>query len=146
MYNQNELEQVIKEGVFERDFTILNHKIRIRTLTSGESYDIMRELSGIDDAAKFSGNIIKTLARCIVSVDGKKIEYVSKNQEDQPDSYKRIKQNEEIISKWQRGTAEIYYEKFIELREDQQHFLIKSLTSLKPDGAEKVGKLEKPLE
>jgi hypothetical protein len=138
----NELEQIIRTGSITQKFNVLQYKVEMRTLTSQEIWDIMKETSGFDELAKFHGIKIKTLARSIIGLNGTKIEYANTNAEENITEQKKIEQNEKIIGKWQGVVADLFYEKYIELKGDQEDFLEKSLTSSKKDGVEKNGTSE----
>jgi hypothetical protein len=138
----NELENVIRIGCITEKFDILNFNVEMRTLGSEEVWDIMRETSGFDELAKFHGIKIKTLARSIVGLNGKPIEYSAKDKDESKTDQKKIHQNEEIIGKWQSAVVDIFYEKYVELKGDQDDFLKQSLTASKKDGVENNGKSE----
>lgn len=142
MANINELEQIIRIGVFEKDFNVIGMKVRMRTLTGGEAWDISREVSGYDELAKFSGIKLKTLAHSIVSINDKLISYVPKDAQDTITEEKKIIQNEEIIRKWQDNLINLFYEKYTELRGEQQNFLQQSQVSSSKPGVAKSGRLE----
>jgi len=139
---QNELEKIITVGDIEKEFNIFNFKVVLRTLTSSEIFDIMKSMSGYDDNAKIQGIQIKTLARSIVSINGKPINYVSDDEEEQITISKKNLQNEKIIGKWQRSVTDTFYSKYVELLEAQSDFLSQYQDELKKHGAEQSGSSE----
>ena len=136
----NELEKIIRVGTIEKDFSILKFKVKIRTLTADEISDIMKFTSGYDDIAKFVMTQIMTLSRSIVSIDDKPIIYAPKDKDDASTPAKVINQNEAMIGKWQKSVVDLFYDKYSELREEQQSFLQQSQTSSEKSGVDKSGK------
>lgn len=140
----NELENVIRVGSWTKEFDILDMKVQMRTLTGDEVWDIMKGISGWDEIAKLTGIKIKTLARSIISINGKKIEYVASNKEESINESKKIDQNEKVIGRWQSSVIDIFYDEYATMREEQQSFLLQSQTSSRKSGVDKNGKSEKP--
>jgi hypothetical protein len=143
MVQNNELENIVRVGTIEKDFQILNFKVRMRTLTGDEIDTIMRAVSGYDEIAKFTGTQIMSLARSIVGINDKKVEYKPKDDEDPTSEVKRVEQNEKIIGTWQKSVIDIFYNQYAELRGEQESFLTESQASSEKSGAEKSGKSQK---
>lgn len=144
MANFNELERIITTGYSEKEFKIINFKVKMRTLTAGETREIANDLSGYDDIAKYRGLQIKALSRCIMSINDKPVMYSPENEKDTITDEKKYRQNEEIIGKWQQKVVELFYNKYRELEDEQADFLLKSKTPSESLGQEKNGKQEKP--
>jgi len=140
MFTENELEKIITLGVIQKEFQISGMTFLMRSLTAQEMWEVLREVSGYDDAAKMKGIEIKTLARSIIAINNKKLEYIPEEKDDIITYDKLIKQNERILGKTQGGIIDLLYTKYGELMEEQEHFLQQCTTELKKNGQDKNGK------
>ncbi len=138
--NTNELEKIITFGVMEKEFHILKFRVLMRSLTSGEISDIMKETSGYDETAKVTESQIKSLARSIQAINGKPIQYIAKEENESITEYKKIQQNENIIRKWQKSILDLFFNKYIELVGAQNDFLSDYQTTSEKSGVDKSGK------
>jgi hypothetical protein len=135
LMNQNELEKIIGFGRLEKEFTVFKFKVLLRTLTSQEISEIMQSVSGYDDVAKVQTIQIKTLARSIVAMNGKPIEYVPEDENEQITSFKKYVQNEKIIGKWERIITDAFYSAYVDLLGEQSDFLSQFPSAPKKTGA-----------
>jgi hypothetical protein len=140
MITNHELEQVISFGYLEKDFEIAGFKVKMRTLTGDEIDNILKVSSGFDEVSKFATTEIMILARAIIAINDKKVEYIPTSEDDTITQSKVVEQNEKIIRSWQKTVIDIFYGKYSELQEEQQRFLAQSQTLSKKSGVVKSGK------
>ena len=92
-------------------------------LDGGQRVRVLDLTGGMDNLTRGVALQIETLARSIIFIDGKKIEYIPEDEKEGITQEKIIRNNKKVILRWPLPTINAFFEKYSELVDKQEKIL-----------------------
>ena len=138
----NPLEKFVTLGRVNDEVDVFGDKIRMKVLNSGQRKEVLAESGHLDAVTRAYQIQLSTLARAIISINNRLIQYVPESKDEPITEEKRIEQSKRVLEKIPQPVIDYLYERYGELLKKQESIIDELKKKYKKAGPGQSGKSE----
>ena len=120
---ENPLEKIVTFGHLVEEHDVMGQRIQMGVLNAGTRRDVLEETSHLEIQARVQAIKLRTLARAILSVNGKRLQYVPKEKDEPITREKLIEQNALTLEKAPQPALDAIYGVYNGMVEKQESII-----------------------